>query len=228
MRKVLLFVGAMALSSPALAQVTQGQYGDVQTVPGGYQLTSDVSASTPYAGIYFSFGPGFMLSDLTTLSANYTLNEGTFGVGSPRFTIFDDTANPANAAYIYFGTPNPDGSFSDAGTGTTGNYADLLSTDIRVECNGFVGCTTVYPGTTFADFVAQAGSTGIGAITIDVEGGYAMPLGRQQLTISDFTVNGYHFGAVPEPATWAMMLVGFGGIGIAMRRRRPAKVAQVA
>ena len=27
-------------------------------------------------------------------------------------------------------------------------------------------------------------------------------------------------GAVPEPATWAMMLLGFGGIGFAMRRGR--------
>ena len=27
-------------------------------------------------------------------------------------------------------------------------------------------------------------------------------------------------GAVPEPATWAMMLLGFGGIGFAMRRTR--------
>lgn len=27
-------------------------------------------------------------------------------------------------------------------------------------------------------------------------------------------------GAVPEPATWAMMLIGFGGVGCAMRRRR--------
>jgi hypothetical protein len=27
-------------------------------------------------------------------------------------------------------------------------------------------------------------------------------------------------GAVPEPATWAMMLLGFAGIGIAMQRRR--------
>ncbi|MBA2466428.1 MAG: PEPxxWA-CTERM sorting domain-containing protein, partial [Sphingomonas sp.] len=27
-------------------------------------------------------------------------------------------------------------------------------------------------------------------------------------------------GAVPEPATWAMMLIGFGATGAAMRRRR--------
>ena len=35
-------------------------------------------------------------------------------------------------------------------------------------------------------------------------------------------------GAVPEPATWAMMLLGFGGIGMAMRRRRKPVLAQVA
>lgn len=36
-------------------------------------------------------------------------------------------------------------------------------------------------------------------------------------------------GDVPEPATWAMMLIGFGGIGMAMRRqRRNRQFAQVA
>lgn len=35
--------------------------------------------------------------------------------------------------------------------------------------------------------------------------------------------------AVPEPATWAMMLVGFGGIGMTMRaRRRSGKLLQIA
>jgi hypothetical protein len=40
------------------------------------------------------------------------------------------------------------------------------------------------------------------------------------------TVN---LAAVPEPATWALMLLGFGGIGMAMRRqRRTPKLAQIA
>lgn len=34
--------------------------------------------------------------------------------------------------------------------------------------------------------------------------------------------------AVPEPATWAMMLVGFGGMGLALRRKRVPALAQVA
>jgi hypothetical protein len=39
----------------------------------------------------------------------------------------------------------------------------------------------------------------------------------------------YGFGAaVPEPATWAMMLMGFVGIGVSMRRRRKPVLMQIA
>jgi hypothetical protein len=35
--------------------------------------------------------------------------------------------------------------------------------------------------------------------------------------------------AVPEPGTWAMMLLGFGAIGFSMRRRRTQQnIAQIA
>lgn len=34
--------------------------------------------------------------------------------------------------------------------------------------------------------------------------------------------------AVPEPATWGLMLLGFAGIGMAMRRRREGRLAQLA
>ncbi|OHB29179.1 MAG: hypothetical protein A2790_17165 [Phenylobacterium sp. RIFCSPHIGHO2_01_FULL_69_31] len=55
---------------------------------------------------------------------------------------------------------------------------------------------------------------------------------RETNDIARFEVEGYYFGvrdlstfvdptaAVPEPATWAMMIMGFGAAGAAMRRRR--------
>ena len=63
------------------------------------------------------------------------------------------------------------------------------------------------------------------------------------LTVGDHTLhfmgnligpNGSYSGtinvqaAVPEPATWGMMLLGFGAMGMAMRRRRKPVLAQIA
>ena len=40
----------------------------------------------------------------------------------------------------------------------------------------------------------------------------------------------FNFGTapLPEPATWGLMLLGFAGIGMVMRRRRPTVLAQIA
>ncbi|NUS21266.1 MAG: PEP-CTERM sorting domain-containing protein, partial [Mesorhizobium sp.] len=72
----------------------------------------------------------------------------------------------------------------------------------------------------YSSFLSQYGGTGLAYVTLDVDAGYSSP---QQLTVSNFSLNGTNFGApVPEPATWAMMIIGFGGIGFAMRRQRKA------
>jgi hypothetical protein len=61
--------------------------------------------------------------------------------------------------------------------------------------------------------------------------------GYYGLLSSDRDINGYpdgvvataHVAPVPEPATWAMMLVGFGVVGAAMRRtRRKQSLPQLA
>ena len=43
--------------------------------------------------------------------------------------------------------------------------------------------------------------------------------------LASLTVN---TGAVPEPATWAMMLIGFGAAGVSLRRKRPVLAMQAA
>lgn len=55
--------------------------------------------------------------------------------------------------------------------------------------------------------------------------------GSIHLTSSDGWSNAVLYktgGAVPEPATWAMMLLGFAGIGASMRRRTKPMLMQIA
>jgi hypothetical protein len=78
------------------------------------------------------------------------------------------------------------------------------------------------------------GDSGSGTITL---GFSSLP---QSVTLSDYLVRyqavngsgsavGDPVPAVPEPATWGMMLLGFGAIGASMRRKRkPIGLPQLA
>jgi hypothetical protein len=60
-------------------------------------------------------------------------------------------------------------------------------------------------------------NTDFGAFRLDINGpGNILPIG------------GGNPGGVPEPATWAMLIFGFAGIGAVLRRRRSAGVAVTA
>ena len=127
-----------------------------------------------------------------------------------------------NPAYIYWGTPLGGGTFTDPALGTTGNYASLASTDLRIEINGFGGISGANQFVTWADFIAQAGDVDVSRIYIDLESGY---VDTQQMLLQSFTVNDETFVApVPEPSTWAMMILGFGGIGLLAYRRKRAAI----
>jgi choice-of-anchor A domain-containing protein len=64
----------------------------------------------------------------------------------------------------------------------------------------------------------------------DMEGSIVAKSFRQGGQVHLGTYAGAGFGTaggVPEPATWAMLIAGFGLVGLAMRRRRPGALASV-
>ena len=209
----------------AQAAPLQAYYGDVAAQPNGYLLTSDPTG-LDYAGLYFQYTSPITLGSITKLSADFQMTQGTIGNGAPRFTIFD---NLLRSAWIYFGTPTGGGSFADPNPGAmqnTGNYA--TSPDVRVYVAGFDGQFTGNTGETFAQFVADHGAANISFITLDVDGGFSS---TQQALIKNFTVNGDVFGvttAVPEPASWAMLMLGFAGVGFVAYRRKDSMAAHAA
>lgn len=227
-------IGLLAAPAAALAD-TSGTYGDVAVVNTGpasdptvFQLTSD-PAGAGYAGLYFAFSGPLTLSDITQLSADYQMTVGTIGGGAPRFSIGDTTNNAANEAYVYFGTPAAGGAFTDPNAGVwanTGNYADLGSADVRVQVNGFGGDSTGASYETWADFVGHDGGVSVGFVTLDLDGGFSPP--GQQMLADNFTVNNDVLtasGGVAEPASWALLIAGFGGVGAMLRTRRKAAAA---
>jgi hypothetical protein len=76
------------------------------------------------------------------------------------------------------------------------------------------------------------GGTGTGnAIQVNSSGGFGFPGGVNETGASAaFRLNGTggSAGAVPEPASWAMLIAGFGLTGAAMRRRRVSAVSALA
>lgn len=111
-------------------------------------------------------------------------------------------------------TTNPGGSVVPA--------TDLDFTGAWVS-DGLGGTWNLIPDVDNNDINEDWGLAGVylpgGTYTLHIQGTRGMNTSYQ---------GGIAFAAVPEPATWGMMLMGFGAIGFAMRRRRPALLQQLA
>ena len=213
--KITFVLFAVCALASLCAADSIGTYGDTTVVTGpdgnpAWQLTSDQTGPNAYSGVYLAITSPLTPATLNQLSADYVMEAGTFGGGAPRFSIIDTTSNTNNEAYVYWGTPQGGGAFTDPNNGNTnyantGNYANLSSPDIRVYSNGFGGDNSSNTGQTWAQFVANDGTTAIGYITVDLDGGFT---GNQVMDTTNFDINGvvYAPSAVPEPGSLGLLL----------------------
>jgi hypothetical protein len=188
----LIALGAASVASPASAA----------TVINFDNLGNGVQVTNQYAGVTFSSQAG---SQILTTAQN-------LGTSLPNFICSAVTSiNCVDDVYLDFATAVSGLSFIAVGDNNTGHNGDvrvyggatLLGTvNIIGDSNGF----TPY----LVDLGAFSGITRIEIANITDAAG----LGYDDFT---FTVGGG--SGVPEPATWAMLLFGFGIVGGTMRRR---------
>lgn len=127
----------------------------------------------------------------------------------------DNTGNDAYGQYIVsVDAPQGAGFGISNGGGSYGGYDSYNgSVDFSVMANQ-VNTVTVY-----ATGYVHGTTSGHVDIYADPVFSFAAPTEGYSLSFSDGIGNAAPAG-VPEPASWGLMLIGFGGLGAAIRRRR--------
>jgi choice-of-anchor C domain-containing protein len=203
MRKLLLGLSAVALLPAAgqAASITNGSFED-GTNPGSFSTVaagqtnitgwSVTSGSVDYIGSYWQASDGVRSVDLSGASIG-TLAQTVAGLtnGASYRVTFDVARNPDGGL-----TPRT-GTFSAGGQSFGFAYTDATSTraDMKWQTVSYV-------------FTA-GGTDALISFSSDASGGCCFGPALDNVRIA----------AVPEPATWAMMLGGFGLLGAATRRR---------
>lgn len=196
-----------ALATPAFAQTLTTDLATWQAVAGSYVNDTsygtdfnDISSLTLDGGPTLSFGTPV---NIRTIGSGWATWSGGY-TGQVLFTngmnsVSIDIA-PTTTDFGFFAEPD---SFS--------NYL------IQLTLTGGGSVQQLVSGDSGAKFFGWNGG-GVSSITIST-------------TDSDFAFGNFYYAgtsAVPEPAAWALMILGFGAVGAAVRRRNSVKVAYAA
>ena len=235
MKTVLLAAAALAAAT-AVASSAQSA-----------TVVATLVGQAPYGGEYLHFGPGSVSGlgltgqgkELLTFSADIgpllandfitgssstaaTLSGGTYSQGGFSGTYNEVYEGPHGGVTVVDGvsltkgvTSILSGNFTNGVvtiTGTKGTFS--FDATYTTPFNGASPIDAALPAT--GHFVDHFNVIH-GVIQIQPTGFLHSFDGNSQ--------DGTYFGAVPEPAAWALMLVGFGGIGVALRRRKAAVAA---
>ena len=178
-------------------------------------------------------GKGLTSLDYAAMFAALTTNvaDATIGIFDAKYTY--DFWRPVTASF-YFDpnstftaliSPIPSHpSYISGHSGVASAAADTLAfylgADTDMCFNNFLGANT---GNYCFDSFGSAALNGAnsrlwGGIHYDFDNQAGLTLGHQ---VAQFNLNRGLFQPVPEPSTWAMMMLGFGLIGWSIRRKAP-------
>jgi hypothetical protein len=165
--------------------------GNATTVnPNAAQLTS---VCYGYGGVNVNFPAATTFSQLTDLSTNYTMTQGTCGGGAPRFEV---DLTDGDFFTVYFGTPPYGGCLANTFSSTSAVSNGISSAGWFVD----------YSNTpeTYAQVEATYGSQALADVQIIEDAGWSQPPNyAQQVLIQNWNVNGTSFFSVNQPTSTA-------------------------
>jgi hypothetical protein len=178
-------------------------------------------------------------------NVDQSIKYGTTGTAPNNVTFDADTAinitgggfalinDVTGAEDFYQLIVNPDEDFSQIDFSLQFNAHDAYFTleyDLVGDALGYILLDTFYQNQGLFDYLLDGSVDGVLFDSIRITS-VAGALASSPVTIDFEKQNSLTLAgdaAVPEPATWAMMLIGFGAVGYTMRRRRRTIMPQVA
>ena len=211
------------IAKAALALALSGWAGSAYAAP----TITDGSFETP------ALGAGGYAYQPTVAGTTFNIRAGIASNGSP----FVATASDGVQAAFLQSTVEAVAEFSLDVTGLTAGTAYFLNFDAARRAGYAANIFTVaFDGVTSGTFTPLSDSfSGFTTAVFNATGetgtltfrGSPTTTGDNNSIIDNLRLTAVDApGAVPEPATWALMLSGIGAVGGAMRRRRQAGTAQ--
>ena len=209
--------GLMLASQPALATT--------QTFTLSVLDPASGVGTGPFGTVTVTENVGGTLTFTQTLLSGFRIHDGSANHNAFNFSIIGDpalTITGLTLGFVAIGTTA--GSNIDAPP-----FADFYTgIDCTTACsNGWGGG---YSGT-LSFTVGSANALTLASLRSTAFGGNSVYFASDLVNANGNTGNVgaiSQTGAVPEPATWGMMLIGFAGIGISLRRRRRAQALAAA